>query len=92
MGKPVPPLDKQYANRAADIMSINLSMDREAVRLLRQYAPGPRAHGRFLSQLVFEYDRREEFQNLWEEARNDLRRLCRAVQNDMTRRENSDSK
>jgi hypothetical protein len=91
MGKPIPPTDKRYVRRSENVIPLNLSMDREAVRLLRKYASGPRGHGRFLSELVFDYDRRGEFRNLWEEARQDLKQLCRSVQKEM-RRQNRDSK
>ena len=91
MGKPAPPTDKRYTKRSENVIPVNLSMDREAIRLLREYAPGPRAHGKFLSELVFEYDRRGKFEDLWEVARKDLKRLCRSVLKDL-RSKNSDPK
>jgi hypothetical protein len=34
---------------------INLTLDVDAIAILRQYAPSPRGHGRLVSRLIFEY-------------------------------------
>ena len=49
MPRPAPAVDKRYKNRPASKVVVNLQIDREAARLLRQHADGPRAHGRFVS-------------------------------------------
>jgi hypothetical protein len=77
------PADKIYRGRRAAAVPINVTLERDAVRLLRAYASGPRAHGKFLSALLYEYDRHQGFRNLWEEARRDLKNLCQQVRQDM---------
>jgi hypothetical protein len=77
--------DKIYKSRRPGAVPINVTLERDAVRLLRAYAPGPRAHGKFLSALLYEYDQHQGFRNLWEEARRDLQNLCQQVRQDMHR-------
>jgi hypothetical protein len=48
--------EKPYAGRRADATVVNVTMDREAVNLLRHYAGGGRKLGAFMSKLVYEYD------------------------------------
>lgn len=78
MGTPSPEIDKRYDGRPDNVMVVNLSLDRDAVQLLREYAPGPKAHGKFVSNLIFEYDRRQSFRDfLATTGREELRKLCR---------------
>ena len=87
MGMPSPPIEKRYHNRKDSAMVVNLSLDREAVRLLREYSDSPKSHGKFVSELIFAYDRRQGFRNFLEaDARKELQKLCRQVRRD-TRRE-----
>ena len=51
---------EQYSGRPAGVVPVNFTLDREAVELLRRFAPGVRAHGRFLSRLIFEHAARQE--------------------------------
>jgi hypothetical protein len=48
-----------YAGRASGVVPLNLSIDRDAVVLLRQLAPTAKGHGRFVSRLIFEYAERK---------------------------------
>jgi hypothetical protein len=59
MGAPTPPLGKQYKGRAA-VMPMNISIDNEAAGILRKNAAGPRAYGRFISRLLYEYESRAQ--------------------------------
>jgi hypothetical protein len=34
---------------------VNLTLDLDAIAILRQVAPSPRAHGRLVSRLIFEH-------------------------------------
>jgi hypothetical protein len=78
------PLDgKRYKNRRDDSIPLNLTLERGAAHLLRKHAPGPRAHGKFLSELIYEFDRRQGFQDLWELARRDWRKLFREIRRDL---------
>jgi hypothetical protein len=89
MGLPSPSIEKRYQNRKDSAMVVNLSLDREAVRLLREYSDGPKSHGKFLSELIFEYDRRQEFRRFLEEdGRKELQKLCRQVRKDTHRESN----
>jgi hypothetical protein len=47
------------AVRPAGVVQKTLSLDRAAVILLEQYAPTRKAHGRFLSRLLYEHDTRQ---------------------------------
>jgi hypothetical protein len=69
------PIDKQYVGRSADKININLSLDREAARLLREFAPTPKSHGRFLADLIFKHAERRGFENLLAMVRKDLRKM-----------------
>ncbi len=54
-----------YASRNPSIMPINLSLDKEAVEILRHNANGRRRYGRLISRLLYEFQaRREERQRL----------------------------
>jgi hypothetical protein len=59
-----------YAGRRPDIKPLNISLDREAADLVRQWAgDGGKVLGRFMSRLVFEERaRREERARLRQEA------------------------
>ena len=39
---------------------VNLTLDLDAITILREVAPSPRAHGRLVSRLIFEYQARLE--------------------------------
>ena len=49
------------------VVQINIKLQREAKAILDQYAPGPKAHGRLLDRLLFEFAARQE-------AKKDIRR------------------
>jgi len=54
-----------YAGRSPEVVPINISLDREAARLIRLLAPTAKGMGRFVSRLVFEHIARlEERQRL----------------------------
>ena len=90
MAMPSPPLSKRYVGRRATGMVINVTIDRDAVKLLRAYSDSPRSHGRFLSQLLYEHDRRQQFLDFLEkDGRKQLRRLCREVAREMRREEDA---
>jgi hypothetical protein len=38
---------------------VNLTLDIAAIEILRKHAETPRAHGRFVSRLLYEYEARE---------------------------------
>ena len=79
-------VNKRYKNRPASKVIVNLQIDREAARLLRQYAESPRGHGRFVSELLYAYQRREAFKEfLDQEGRSELQRLCQQVRQDSQR-------
>jgi hypothetical protein len=62
-------MTRVYAHRGAGKAVINVTMDREAAALLRQWAPGGKDLGRFIARLVYaEQARREERQRLREKA------------------------
>jgi hypothetical protein len=50
----------QYSGRPAGVVPVNFTLDRDAVELLIQLAPGLKARGRFVSRLIFEYAARQE--------------------------------
>jgi hypothetical protein len=84
MPHPVLPIDKLYKNRSADKVICNLQLDRQAVRMLHEYAEGPRAIGRFLNELIYAYQRREAFLDFLKgEVRKELRELCHEVRKDV---------
>jgi hypothetical protein len=58
--RPAPPLDKTYPGRPDGTMPMGVNLPRDAVRILRKYAPTPRSYGAFLSRLLFEHQAREE--------------------------------
>jgi hypothetical protein len=88
MGMPTPPLEKRYQNRRDNAMVINVSLDREAVRLLREYSDSPKSHGKFLTGLIFEYDRRMTFREFLNgDIRKELQKLGRLVRKDLLRGE-----
>jgi hypothetical protein len=59
------PFDATYAGRSPDIVPLNISLDREAARLIRLLSPTTKGMGRFVSRLVFEHVARlEERQRL----------------------------
>lgn len=60
---------RAYAHRGTGKAVINVTMDREAAELLRQWAPGGKDLGRLIARLVYaEQARREERQRLWDRA------------------------
>jgi len=44
-----------YAGRAEGVHPINVTIDRDAFLVLKKYAPAQKAHGRFLSRLLYEF-------------------------------------
>jgi hypothetical protein len=46
---------------------VNFSLPRDAVRLLHGYATNKKAVGKFIGDLIFEYDRQQSFKNFYEE-------------------------
>jgi hypothetical protein len=51
---------KPYKNRPDGVIPVNLSLDKEAAELLAQLAPTKKAHGRFISRLLYEFAARQE--------------------------------
>ena len=49
-----------YAGRNPAMMPINLSLEKEAVGILRQHANGRRSYGRLLSRLLYEFEAKME--------------------------------
>jgi hypothetical protein len=59
------PPDAPYAGRSPDVVPLNISLEREAARLIRLLSPTTKGMGRFVSRLVFEHVARlEERQRL----------------------------
>lgn len=59
MGKTLAP-GKPYTGRAAGVVPVNLTLDRDAYELLQQQAPAKKAYGRFLSRLIYEHVARQQ--------------------------------
>ena len=52
---------KRYAGRRKDSTVLNMTIDTEAVEVLRQYCPpGRRVTGRFVARLIYEFDVRQQ--------------------------------
>lgn len=49
-----------YAGRAEGVHPVSITLDQDAWLLLRKYAPTPKAHGRFVSRLLFEFAARRD--------------------------------
>jgi len=54
------PTIKRYANRPDNIVPVNLCLVREPAELLAELAPTRRAHGAYISRLLFEERVRQE--------------------------------
>ena len=63
-------LEKEYAGRAATIAPLNISMPKEALRILKELAPTRKGYGQFLARLLFEERARREAR---QEAQQQLR-------------------
>jgi hypothetical protein len=74
MGSPAPDIEKRYTNRPDGTIPMCISLDREAVRILRESAAGPRAYGKFLSVLLYEHRARAEAR---QEARREIAQQIR---------------
>lgn len=48
-----------YSGRAPGVVPVNVSIDREAYEVLKRHVPTPKAHGRFLSRLLYEFGERQ---------------------------------
>jgi hypothetical protein len=59
-----------YAGRNQDASVLNVTISRDVHDMLRQYAPGRRSMGRFISNLVLEYHVRQQ---ATQEAREQLK-------------------
>jgi hypothetical protein len=53
---------KRYGDEA-EIVQINVKILRYSKAILDRYAPGPKAHGRLLDQLLIEHAMRQEAKN-----------------------------
>jgi hypothetical protein len=81
-------LEKRYPGRRDNAVVVNITLDRDAAKLLREYADTPRSHGRFVAELLFAFDRQRRFQDFLEgTGRKELRRLCRQVAREARREE-----
>ena len=49
---------KLYTGRPEEVAVVNLSLDREAIALLKAFAPTKKAYGRFVSRLIYEHSAR----------------------------------
>jgi hypothetical protein len=58
--KPPPNVNRQYSGRPSGIVPLSLSIEKDAYTLMVTYSPGRKAHGRFLSRLIYEHAAREE--------------------------------
>ena len=61
-----------YSGRPRGVVNVNLSVDREAWTLLKGLVPHKKAHGKYLSRLIYEHCARREGR---EEARQRLAKL-----------------
>lgn len=52
--------EKVYVGRAPGVVNLNLTMPRDAARLLAKFAPSKKGHGAFLARLLYEHDARVE--------------------------------
>jgi hypothetical protein len=91
MGVPAPSFDKRYKNRRDNAVAINLSLDREAARLLRERTDdNPRGRGQLVSRLIYAYVHQQEWMGfVKEDVRRELEKVGRQVRKDMRR--NSDT-
>ena len=87
MGIPTAPLDKQYKGRPGRAMPVNLSLRREAVAVLRQYATdNPKGRGDLVSDLLMNYATcKVIFSVLNTDVRKELQKIARQVRKDMRR-------
>jgi len=84
MGMPSASVERRYSGRRDDIVAINISLSRDAARLLCHHAPHSKAHGRFLSELIVEYDRQLGFQDFFrKETGRQLRRLFKEIRQEI---------
>jgi hypothetical protein len=84
MEQHLPSNTTQYRGRALDVTPVNLSLSRQAIDLLQRHAPGRRAYGRFLSELVIEFDRRGQFEDLMASTRKDLRKMLNEIKSQLS--------
>lgn len=49
-----------YAGRAEGVHPISVTIDKDAYAVLKRYAPAQKAHGRFLSRLLYEHAARRD--------------------------------
>jgi hypothetical protein len=50
---------KRYGAEA-EVVQINVKIERDAKIILDRYAPGPKAHGRLIARLLFEHEVRQQ--------------------------------
>jgi hypothetical protein len=74
----------KYQGRALDVIPVNLSLSRRAVDLLQKHAPSRRGYGRFLSELVVQFDQQEGLDDLLRSTRRDLQRMLREVRQEFS--------
>jgi hypothetical protein len=55
-----------------EVVQVNVKLERDAKMILDRYAPGPKAHGRFLGRLLYEFQARQE-------VRGDIRKEVQAA-------------
>jgi hypothetical protein len=67
-GTRTPPRER-YDGRPSGNVAVNISIDREARRILEQYAPSKKSYGSFVSRLLH-----------MEKTRRDTEEQCRMVQ------------
>lgn len=60
-------LTKRYVGRAIDSVPVNFSLPRDAVDLLHRYATNKKGVGKFIGDLIYEYDGRQSFREFYEE-------------------------
>jgi len=87
MGLPHPGIEKVYKGRNAAVMAVNIALERDAVRILRLYAPGPKGYGKLLSRLLYEHEARESTSKM---IRENVRQALRKATREATIEGNND--
>jgi hypothetical protein len=75
----IPSVEKAYVGRPEGVATVNFSIDKDALVILQRHAAGPRARGRLLSRLLYEFEAKREAR---EEMRREVQSLLRTVQTD----------
>jgi len=78
METPHPGITRKYKGRNDSQVPINIQLDREALVILHDYAPGRRGFGRLVSRLLYEHAARQAAgKRIKESVRKALRKATR---------------